>query len=583
MSGPSVQKVRSGTNPADLTIRVALARKTISGDDASGLFRELDPPVWRRFRASSAVNLDLLADKILSPIFGWERNYHTYLFRKLSVGDGSDTARPDVVYLQEDTQATDLMHASRDHVDGWPTEPPESATIGDLLREVGQQCLYTYDLGDSWYHILTLESIDDDEEDSAKQGSVQLIDGAMRCPDEDGEGCSNYQSSVLDLVLQVQSDPKDDETIRELNRVCFEEKRNAMNVLSSFKPEEFDLTTRRRALAEALSSRNSARNSVKQFGGFIAGTDRIMCMARSGQQSTITRVEQERGMIHQTNFISFKETINVKPDPRDGTLCYQCGAPSGRDEATGSLDLAIPLQGCGRCHTPRYCFKGCQAEHWKTTHKKECKKFKRAFERYQEEVKSGTADPNRFDIPTEDRRLTRYDPDNLRFEPNTCVECMVGDNMWQVGYVVQTLYQQSESWPLSAYQIYLPTMEKQGVECPFIHAPYDDDYQIRSVPHKDRHKSDQARKKFMGRVRFEWMPFLAGTRTPRSLGVLDKYNIWPSKTAGRKVRQFLDKADDNGVRHDDDNDEGESRAGQRRSRPTSGSSYKHNAEYAMVD
>jgi len=79
------------------------------------------------------------------------------------------------------------------------------------------------------------------------------------------------------------------------------------------------------------------------------------------------------------------------------------------------------------------------------------------------------------------------------------------------------------------------------------------------------------------------MPFLAGTRTSRSLGLEDKYNVWPSKGAGRKVRQFLDKADDNGVRHDDDNDEGESRAGQRRSRPTSGSKYKHSAEYALVD
>mmetsp|Transcript_31292 Transcript_31292/g.91646 ORF Transcript_31292/g.91646 Transcript_31292/m.91646 type:complete len:586 (+) Transcript_31292:264-2021(+) len=577
---------------ADLTIRVALARKTISGDDASGLFKELDPPVWRRFRVCSAVNLDLLADKILSPIMGWERNYHTYLFRKLaksnsSAGVGDD--RPDVVYLQEDTQATDLMHASRLHLDGRPTEPPESATIGDLLRKVGQQCLYTYDLGDSWFHVLTLESIDEEEDVSGcsitKKGSVELIDGAMRCPDEDGEGCDEYQS-LLDLVLQIRSDPKDDDAVRELNQICFEEKRNAMNVLSSFKPDEFDLEARRRALAEGLSSRNSARNSVKQYGGMIDGrgfgTDMIMRMARIGQQSTITRVEQERGMIHQSTFVTFKETVNVKPDQRDGTLCYQCGAPTGRDDDTGALDLAIPLRGCGRCHTPRYCSKDCQAVHWTTSHKKQCKKFKKAFERYQQEVESGTTDPNRFDIPTEDRRLTRYDPDNLRFEPNTCVECMVGENMWQVGYVVQTLYQQDESWPVSAYQIFLPAMEKQGVECPFIHAPYDDDYQIRRVPHKDRYKSDQARKKFMGRVRYEWLPFLAGTRTSGSLGLEDKYNVWPTKAAGRKVRQFLNKCE-SGNGGDDDNDEGGGRAGQRRSRPGSVPSYKRSVEYAMVD
>ena len=552
---------------ADLTIRISLARKS----DDSGL-TELNPPIWRRFRVSSAVNLDLLADKIISPIMGWERNYHTYLFRKLA-----DDSLP--VYLQEDTQATDLMHATGVHLEGRSTEPPESLTIGDLLQEVGQQCLYTYDLGDSWHHVLTLESIETGNT-SNSNGSVVLIGGEMRCPDEDGEGCHDYQE-LLDLLLQCRSNPKDDDAARELNRICFENKRNALNVLSSFKPEEFDLEARRRALAEALSSRNSARNSVKQFGGMMGmlgyGAEKILSMARMGQQVTITKVEQERGMVHQTTMLTYKETVNVKPDPRDCTLCYQCGAPAGRDDETGALDLDIPLRGCGRCHGPYYCGRACQTKHW-ALHKKHCKKQKKVYERYQQEVETGRADPNRFDIPTEDRRLTRYDPDNLRFEPNTCVECMVGERKWGVGYIIQTLYQQDENWPVSPYQIFIPDFEGK-VECPFIHAPYDDDYQIRRVDHKDRFKSNQARKKFLGRVRYEWMPFLASSRTPGSLGLEDKYNSWPSKAAQRRVHRFLSEQNAGNEEEEERN-----RPGQRRSRPTSGSTpYKHSAEYALVD
>ena len=154
------------TMTADLTIRISLARKS----GGSG-FKELNPPIWRRFRVCSAVNLDLLADKIMSPVMGWERNYHTYLFRKLADGAANDDDRPDVVYLQEDTQATDLMHATGVHVEGRSTEPPESVTIGDLLQEVGQQCLYTYDLGDSWHHVLTLESIE--------TGNISIGNGAV--------------------------------------------------------------------------------------------------------------------------------------------------------------------------------------------------------------------------------------------------------------------------------------------------------------------------------------------------------------------------------------------------------------------
>ena len=47
--------------PSDYIIRICLIRDEVS-------LQELNPPVWRRFKVSSAVNLELLHDKLIAPI-----------------------------------------------------------------------------------------------------------------------------------------------------------------------------------------------------------------------------------------------------------------------------------------------------------------------------------------------------------------------------------------------------------------------------------------------------------------------------------------------------------------------------------
>ena len=49
--------------PIDFVICISLVR-----DETS--LAELNPPIWRRFKVSSDVNLELLHDKILAPIMG---------------------------------------------------------------------------------------------------------------------------------------------------------------------------------------------------------------------------------------------------------------------------------------------------------------------------------------------------------------------------------------------------------------------------------------------------------------------------------------------------------------------------------
>ena len=350
----------------DLVIRISLVR------DGSTL-QELDPPVWRSFNVSSSVSLELLHDKIIAPIMGWERNYHTYFFRaapkksdvalsdepsddtyemtmakpmrishgadEINVqisGDesfhrGPDSKRKCIHYAQDNSGAPDVMHFNN-FVDVNYVRKPEDAVIGDLLKGVGDRCVYNYDLGDCWYHCLEVTKVIPTEEAT---GEVVIIDGAGRCPDEDGGGSAAYQKDVLDLLLKKQKNPNNGKLAREYAHACFE-RRHSLNVMSPFRPEEFDISERKVALALALELRNSTRDTTKVF----CGPGKPFGIARVGQKHVVYKKEDDR-YAHMGGYSTFNETLNVKPDPKSATLCYKCGNPHD-------------LKACARCKCAFY-------------------------------------------------------------------------------------------------------------------------------------------------------------------------------------------------------------------------------------
>ncbi|KAL7544911.1 hypothetical protein ACHAWF_008280 [Thalassiosira exigua] len=438
---------------------------TLVLDESSAKGNTLDPPVWRKIKVSSSINLELLHDKVIAPVVGWTRNYHTYYFRK-----------GDVYYTQKDSDAADasawlspsLMPRGHDKFHGARNgSDPESATLGMLLKDVGDTCIYNYDLGDGWKHRLEMVKVLSEEE---SDGKIDLIGGEMRCPPEDGDGCEAYQEEILDLYNELKENPKDNKTARKLAKACFE-RRGAMNVRGSFRPAEFDLLERKLALATALGSRNSTRNSVKTFsmGGFG------FAPARIGQITVITKIEDDR-FDHMGGFTSCIETVNVKPDPKGGTLCNQCGTPSD-------------LKGCSRCHSAFYCSRECQALHWNAGHKKKCKKEKAAFEKYQDELDRNKADPNRFEIDGGKISQAKYIPGKLRFRVGDKVECMIGPDQWGTGRIVRLLYREPgwpPSKPLAPYQIKLDRKTADRVGIPpqqaLIYSDWDDDIKVRKLP-----------------------------------------------------------------------------------------------------
>lgn len=51
-------------------------------------------PLTRRIRCSAGTKLSVFQDKILSPVMGWERNLHSYLF--VDMEDGAMFGMPKV-------------------------------------------------------------------------------------------------------------------------------------------------------------------------------------------------------------------------------------------------------------------------------------------------------------------------------------------------------------------------------------------------------------------------------------------------------------------------------------------------------
>jgi hypothetical protein len=324
-------------------IRIALLH---AEDDKT----ELTPSIWRRFRCSSEINLDAFQDKIVQPVMGWTRNYHTYYFHDASAG---------VYYYQDKSSSADAfgMHDSY-RAQGGRRVDPTKYKIGDILSTQGDSVFYAYDLGDHWYHKLTLEQvIDMDDSEINSFGKCTVLDGAMRCPDEDGEGGNSYQEVVLDSWNKMTADPSNIKKARDHNDACFP-RHNALNVRGRFDAQEFSISQTQSDIQDALRSRQSERmgNKSPTMGRSMMDLQKVF----AGQRKTRTLWQDSRGENGPgpPYFMNILEIVNVKPDDEKFAMCV-CGNP-------------CDLKRCSVCHTARYCSAACQKMDWRI-HKKVCK------------------------------------------------------------------------------------------------------------------------------------------------------------------------------------------------------------------
>ena len=128
---------------------------------------DTEPEVWRRVDVLPTASLNMLHD-ITQAAMGWE-DYHLWMFEAEGRRYGlADPEWPD----RELTAAKDIK-------------------LGALTERGVHQLTYTYDLGDNWEHVITVEAILPGDPDAKYP---RFIEGARRCPPEDVGSIPGYEN-----------------------------------------------------------------------------------------------------------------------------------------------------------------------------------------------------------------------------------------------------------------------------------------------------------------------------------------------------------------------------------------------------
>ncbi len=173
---------------------------------------DADPPIWRRLLVDQNVPLPRF-HAILQIAMGWTDS-HLHQFK---VGD--------------------LLFAEpHDEYDPGPIDYGR-LTLNQILIRPGASCVYEYDFGDSWEHLIELE--DRTPRDSVTHRLPRCMDGARACPPEDAGGVHGYK-----LILAAIADPDHPEHRDYLGWIG-----------GSFDPEVFDLDTVNKRLAAESPTR----------------------------------------------------------------------------------------------------------------------------------------------------------------------------------------------------------------------------------------------------------------------------------------------------------------------------------------
>ncbi|KAJ3086093.1 hypothetical protein HK102_013518 [Quaeritorhiza haematococci] len=214
--------------------------------------RHTTRPIWRRARVPGGTSLAMLHDKVICPVVGWVRNYHTYLFTlptsQYASGFKPKNPKFDVGFGPVRGKPVDMMHATRRRGGSAMVEDTR-VCLADLVRRPGDCVKYVYDFGYQWEHLITVEKIQDELQPGEKP--FQVLGGIRACPPEDSGGMRAYMETLQ--ILQRKSKTKEYyERLREVKRA-----RNYRDKPATFEfdPDHFDMEAAQRAMEEALNSK----------------------------------------------------------------------------------------------------------------------------------------------------------------------------------------------------------------------------------------------------------------------------------------------------------------------------------------
>ncbi|MDK9606806.1 plasmid pRiA4b ORF-3 family protein [Lelliottia wanjuensis] len=165
---------------------------------------DITPSVWRKFVVPADISLDRLHD-VIQIVMGWDDSHlHQFAFKKQVFTEFPDSTN----------------------------DENESFTrLNELLKKKKNSLIYTYDFGDNWEHVVTLEDSNFKPEDPSEY--FQCIDGENNCPPEDCGGSYQYQR-MIDALKDPQNNKEDYEEFTEILGIKDDESLNDFNEFTRF-------------------------------------------------------------------------------------------------------------------------------------------------------------------------------------------------------------------------------------------------------------------------------------------------------------------------------------------------------------
>ncbi|KAG8954481.1 hypothetical protein FRC04_011808 [Tulasnella sp. 424] len=260
--------------------------------------------VWRRVKISGGLSLAVLADKIITPLMGWTRNYHAHLWTDFK--DGS-------VFGPKDCRAIDMMWINQR---GWESIPEPKWKVAHMWRKPGDVIEWLYDLGDRWEHDVLCESVFPASESN---GKVEVLDGFGACPREDGKTVTHWKEDLEKLSTGDYKE-KREILLQIYSSMNYKDKGLTPWANPYFDPTSFDKAEAVAAVEDALSLPGSHRQGSKTW---------MLPLASDALK------KHEEGMkgkkVHTMNTPEdggfLVESTTGKRDGLSARVCSMCGTP----------------------------------------------------------------------------------------------------------------------------------------------------------------------------------------------------------------------------------------------------------------
>ena len=366
----------------------------------------ITPKIYRQVKISPKLSLAVLHDKVITPLFGYKRDYHAYQYL------ASHRERKDISFGPTLAQSCDIHHVKQQlgwHKAGRYMIDSQFVYISDFLININDKLKYIYDLGDLYHHTITLNKVvlvhdsvvktvknKVSRHRKCKYNSnvvrckrrvkhnktnkiVTLLRGARNGPPENTSGNAGYVN-LLNKIAKIEND-----TIESMGGVCrackdknFEFKSqidesikdilNAPNILFDynknetnsnikdivwFQSEKFNKKELQFEMKKCFYSRLSSQTGMLVTGGQIHDPDDDPDSMIFGG---VSKHKIYSNILHQTE--------------KRRRWCHNRKCKYTKDGRAAIRKM------CKRCLSAFYCCRQCQKRHWNFEHRYYCFDFK---------------------------------------------------------------------------------------------------------------------------------------------------------------------------------------------------------------